>query len=135
MKTVALKCNLVAACAYVLHPREETVQVHFYVRRKCETRKTCSLVLHGSRAGSEIKSFPWSSAPENSGRAELRDGGRAVQIMRNVGGIEINSLPVCLSSLFPCTYFTFLKSFLKLGRAVFRQRTNCCRGWEKRYHL
>lgn len=30
------------------------------------------------------------------------------------------------------SYFTFCKSFLKLGRAVFRQRINCYRGWGKK---
>lgn len=91
MKTVPLKCNLIAACAYVLHAREKTEQFHFYVKGKFERRKICSLILHGSSAGSEIKSFPWSSAPENSGRAGLREGGRSVVL----------KLIACLSSLFP----------------------------------
>lgn len=110
MNTVGLKCNLIAACAYVLYPREETGQFHFYVRTKYKRRKICSLVLHGSSAGSEIKSFPWSSAPENSGRAGLREGGRSVQRMMNVGAIELYSLPVCLSSLFLLYIFYFLKN-------------------------
>lgn len=107
---------------------ERKQQFHFCVKGKCERRKICSLILHGGSAGSEIISFSWSSAPENSGRAGLREGGRSVQRMMNVGGIEINSLSVCLSSLFPLYMIYFFKSFLKLGRVVFRPRINCCRG-------
>lgn len=89
----------------------ERKECHFYVKEKCERRKICSLVLHGSSAGSEIKSFPWSSAPENSGGAGLREGGRSVQRMMNVGSIQINNLSVCLSSLFPLYILYFFNVF------------------------
>lgn len=108
---------------------ERKQQFHFCAKGKCERRKICSLIRHGGSAGSEIKSFPRSSAPENSGRAGLREGGRSVKRMMYVCGIKINSLSVCLSSLFLLYIFYFLKSSLKLGRVVFRPRINCCRGW------
>lgn len=46
----------------MLRPKEETEQFHFCEKGKYERGKIRSLILHGGRAGSEIKSFPWSTA-------------------------------------------------------------------------
>lgn len=58
----------------MLLPKEETEQFHFCEKGKYERGKIGSLMSHGGRAGSEIKSFPWSNALENNhcGREGLR---------------------------------------------------------------
>lgn len=119
-----MQLNSSLCMCVMLCPKEETEQFHFCEKGKYERGKICSLILHGGKAGREVKFFclVFSNALENShcGREGLKASWQLCAEDDDVGGIKINSLSVYLISF--STVHLFFPFFFKLGRLLFRAK-------------